>query len=291
MKPVDEKDKKSKEFIQGYIDLLEFKDPEKGEVDKLSKYKAIFAKSFFNVEEKPISDEDKKLYEELNKMSGGKITPVGELDYSKAKIPKSQEEYKEAYERATRAVEKEFDKINFQNKKVSNEKKQELKDKIFAISKKSLLDHFKVTEEKIGNKLGMFDNGAVLARRVVKVKSDLGVAQEVAQNQAQVLSHRIASLQSPENAKRIEKLGLAELVIDLSKTSDSINERLASPHGAGNQTLRQAATPSTSPREPKASCLSGMFKAIANIKTPQFLQSIFGKLRSNSGDSKGGGGR
>ena len=277
---------RNKKIIQSYIELLELEDPEKGEVDKLSKYKAIFAKSFFNVTEKPISDEDKEEIAQLNQLGGDEITPVGELDYSQAKIPSSPDEYKEAYERARKAVLKEV-KANYGNA----DNRAKLAEAKLALSSKDLvIREIKKIDLSIGNRLGMLDNGAVLTRIVVRAQSDLRVAQEVAQNHAQVLSHRIASLKSPERAN---ELGLAGVVSSLSAGSNSINQRLTKlgiTPAPENQPQSQG-TPSPSPRETKAYCLSGMLKEITNFKTPKFVKSIYERLRSNLGVSKGGGGR
>jgi hypothetical protein len=100
----------AEEKIESYITLLEAEISSQGRDKKLLEYKAIFAKSFFNVAEKQITFEDKQLYRQLNELGGEKITPVGDLDYSQAKIPSTQDEYNEAYQRAREAVLKEVNK-------------------------------------------------------------------------------------------------------------------------------------------------------------------------------------
>jgi len=271
--------------IESIIDLLNLnKEP-----NLLDKYKIIFAKSFFNVAEKPITFEDKELYRQLNELEGEKITPVGELDYSQAKIPCSQDEYNVAYQRAKEAVENAFDK---KYDKVGN-KKQQLKVKIIDASKKSLLDSFNQIDENIGNRLAGFSNVVAVDRQVARVNSRLEGAKSVAQNQAKLLSAETLSLQSPKNAAKIQKLGLEEVVQNLSNRSVSINKRLTTQGIAldGNKTQSERETPSSSPKEPKASCLSGMFKAKTNFKTPDFVKSIYHRLRNGSGGSRGGQGR
>ena len=68
------------------------------EEDQSSKYKYIFAKSFFNVKEKPISPEEIALLDEINQ------TPTPELDFSQVKIPKTQDQYNIAYKEARREI-------------------------------------------------------------------------------------------------------------------------------------------------------------------------------------------
>ena len=68
------------------------------EEDQSSKYKYIFAKSFFNVKEKPISPEEIALLSEINQ------TPTPELDFSQVMIPKTQDQYNEAYKEARREI-------------------------------------------------------------------------------------------------------------------------------------------------------------------------------------------
>ena len=68
------------------------------EEDQSSKYKYIFAKSFFNVKEKPISPEEIALLDEINQ------TPTPELDFSQVMIPKTQDQYNEAYKEARREI-------------------------------------------------------------------------------------------------------------------------------------------------------------------------------------------
>ena len=76
------------------------------EEDQSSKYKYIFAKSFFNVKEKPISPEEIALLDEINQ------TPTPELDFSQVMIPKTQDKYNEAYKKARREILKEIIKNN-----------------------------------------------------------------------------------------------------------------------------------------------------------------------------------
>jgi len=270
--------------IESIIDLLNLnKEP-----NSLDKYKIIFAKSFFNVAEKPITFEDKELYQQLNELGDDKITPVGELDYSQAKIPSTQEEYSQAYARARKAVLKE---VNKNSRELGDDSM--LKEAKLALSSENLvINDIKLLDRGLGNRLAGFSNVVAVDRQVARVNSRLERAKGVAQSQAAILRAKTLSLQSPENANNFENLGLKEVVQNLSNRSDSINQRLTTqgraPDG-GNKTQSERETPSSSPKEPKASCLSGMLKAMNNFKTPNFVNSIYQILRSGSAVSKGRG--
>jgi hypothetical protein len=272
----------AKEKIESYITLVEAEISSQGRDEKLLEYKAIFAKSFFNVAEKPITPENNDIYEQLNKLGGDKITPVGELDYSQAKIPSTQEEYSQAYARARKAVLKEVNKNSRDLGDNSMLKEEKLKEANLALSSENLvINDIKLFDRGLGNGLAGFSNVAAVDRQLARV----GRAKSVAQNQAGLLRAKTLSLQSPENATKIENLELTEVVRKLSNRNDSINQRLTTQGIAldGNKTQSEREeTPSSSPREPKASCLSAMFKAMTNFS------SIFHKLRSGSGGSKGG---
>ena len=60
----------AEEKIESYITLLEAEISSQGRDKKLLEYKAIFAKSFFNVAEKPITPENNEIYKQLNKLEG-----------------------------------------------------------------------------------------------------------------------------------------------------------------------------------------------------------------------------
>jgi len=297
----------AKEKIESYITLVEAEISSQGRDEKLLEYKAIFAKSFFNVAEKPITPENNEIYEQLNKLGGDKITPVGELDYSQAKIPSTQDEYNEAYQRARKAVLMEVNKNYREIGGDSMLKEAKLKEAKLALSSENIvINDIKLFDQELGNRLKSFNNVDTAQRRVESVQSQIEESQNHATRHAEILSKKISSLQSPENARKIQNLGLKEVVQDLLNRSNSINERLATQGMApddrsnsinqrlatqgraadvGNKTQSERETPSSSPKEPKASCLSGMFKAMTNFS------SIFHKLRSGSGGSRGGQGR
>jgi len=268
--------------IESIIELLNLKE----EPNSLDKYKIIFAKSFFNVVKKPITKEDEELYRELNKLGGDKITPVGELDYSQAKIPNTQEEYSQAYDRARNAIREELSTKIKNGQALSDDKITELTKKISTSS----INLIKESEPS----LVQFNNSSIIHQASNSNTTRLENKVKEVNELAKTLERGVSKLSDPSVLVKVKTLGINnDLETVLQKAKSSLQEAKELTNQKASQTQlssRRVITPSPSPREPKASCLSGMFKAIANFRAPNF-SSIYHKLRSGSGGSKGGQGR
>lgn len=118
------------------------------EEDQSSNYKYIFAKSFFNVKEKPISPEEIALLDEINQ------TPTPELDFSQVMIPKTQDQYNEAYKIARREILKAVIK---NNPKIPDKDRLE-KAKQALTSKDSVIAEFKFIDKDTYSKLVKLSN-------------------------------------------------------------------------------------------------------------------------------------
>ena len=188
------------------------------EEDQSSKYKYIFAKSFFNVKEKPISPEEIALLDEINQ------TPTPELDFSQVMIPKTQDQYNEAYKKARREILKAVIK---NNPNIPPDKDRVEKAKQALTSIDSVIADFQIIDNDTYSTLVKLSN--------LKIMKDLvGTGEN---------SH------SPTNSPTPPVPPAPQAPIPAYGDND--------PSSPGR--------PSTSLQSPKASCLSGAAKAVANI--------------------------
>ena len=190
------------------------------EEDQSSKYKYIFAKSFFNVKEKPISPEEIALLDEINQ------TPTPELDFSQVMIPKTQDQYNIAFEIARREILKAVIKNNpnIPDKDRVEEAKQAL------TSIDSVIAEFEFIDKDTYSTLVKLSN--------LKIMNDL-----------------VGTVENPHSPT--------------NSPTPPVPPAPPAPQAPipayGDNDPSSPGRPSTSLQSPKASCLSGAAKAVANI--------------------------
>jgi hypothetical protein len=197
------------------------------EEDQSSKYKYIFAKSFFNVKEKPISPEEIALLGEINQT----LTP--ELDFSEVMIPKTQDQYNEAYKRARREILK---AVNNNNPKIPDEDR--LKEAKQALtSKDSVIDYFQLIDKDTYSTLVMLSN--------LKIMNDL-----------------VGTVENPHSPTNSPTPAIPHSTFQ--HAGDGI-PRIAARAASFNNASSPGNSPSTSLQSPRASCLGGIAKAFSSI--------------------------